>query len=157
MYIDKNNKIFGKKPGVISMGRNFFLPNTWLFLFESSRKTILYYFKIFSSENYVGFVNKKVISSSKAFKYLRYKKVIFDENMKIMFSNMKILQKVRGENFLKKIPWWFSKTIIDPILVMNMLRSIIANWCFQKVIYSRLDSTPSDTPQYKQNRLNISI
>ena len=44
-------------------------------------------------QNYVGFVKKKVICKSRAFKYQRYKSDFLDENSKTRFSDMKKLQE----------------------------------------------------------------
>ena len=38
----------------------------------------------------------------------------------------------------KKIPTWFSITIIDPICFMKFLYSLSPHWCFQKIIGSEL-------------------
>ena len=59
-----------------------------LFSINVHDKYILYHFKI-CSQKICWSYQKKVIFDSWAFKYLRYKKVILDENQKTRFSDLK--------------------------------------------------------------------
>ena len=70
----------------------FFVVKMFYFILIYVHEKCSYIISRCLKENYVG--GKKVIASSKAFKYPHYKKFFIDENPKTGFLDMKKIQKV---------------------------------------------------------------
>ena len=96
-----------------------FLENFW-------RETFQIDWKLFRFlETFMVVLSIKGILYSKTYKYMRYKKVFLDENLKTRFSDInKLLKVIKKHVFLKKNPEGFSIKTIDSICVMKMLLSI---------------------------------